>query len=151
MAFVNWCSIFKILFETKMKHFWALIFSHIQRTCRWSFWNKVKNYAIWKNRNMKIETFICLTFLLILLKCLIWPVVTKWGGAMSQDQQQWCGTVYRLGATTIYLCDTILVQGSVKILILSRLWQRILAAILRGQRWTQFYRQESLTKRDSIK
>ena len=33
-VFVNWWCIFRILFETKIKHFWPLLISHAQRTFR---------------------------------------------------------------------------------------------------------------------
>ena len=39
LFFVNWCSTFRILYETKIKHFWPLVISQSQRAYRWSFWN----------------------------------------------------------------------------------------------------------------
>ena len=45
-GFVNWCSIFKTLFEIKIKYFRPQVTSHSQRTFRWSFWyevEKIKN------------------------------------------------------------------------------------------------------------
>ena len=59
LFFVNCCSIFRILFGTKIKYFWPLVITQCQRAYSWSFWNKVENCKgswIFEKHNVKIIT-----------------------------------------------------------------------------------------------